>query len=72
MSENETAKAVAVLLEENSLVEDESQGSRVHNKGYFGTPRSGGGLELAPDIAAMGYRLDYLTGKNGGGGYGRK
>jgi tRNA-intron endonuclease len=44
MSENNDA--TAVLLEESSLIEDESNASRIHNKGYFGTPRSGGGLEL--------------------------
>src|SRR5437899_5754787 len=34
------------LLDDRVIVDDPAEGSGVHNRGFFGTPRSGGGLEL--------------------------
>src|SRR5467141_3156341 len=34
------------LLEDRVLVEDATEASTLYNRGYFGSPRSGGGLEL--------------------------
>lgn len=34
------------LKENKVIVEDEKEGNRIYNKGYFGKPLSGGGLEL--------------------------
>jgi len=45
MSENNNL-VTAVLLDETSRINDESSANRVHNRGYFGTPMSGGGLDL--------------------------
>src|SRR3989454_11189938 len=35
------------LLDDRVLVDDPAEGSGVYNRGFFGTPRSGGGLELS-------------------------
>jgi len=35
-----------ILKEEIVLIEDEKEGSRLYNKGYYGIPQSGGGLKL--------------------------
>lgn len=34
------------LIEDKVIVEDEKEGNRLYNKGYFGKPLSGGGVEL--------------------------
>jgi len=34
------------LIENKVIVEDEKEGNRLYNKGYFGKPLSGGGVEL--------------------------
>src|SRR5207245_2330232 len=34
------------LLDDRVIVHDPAEGSGVYNRGFFGTPRSGGGLEL--------------------------
>src|SRR2546422_367100 len=34
------------LLDDRVIVDDPAEGSGVYNRGFFGTPRSGGGLEL--------------------------
>src|SRR5438128_11484667 len=34
------------LLDDRVIVDDPAEGSGVHNRGFFGTPRSGGGLEV--------------------------
>src|SRR5437899_11824146 len=34
------------LLDDRVIVDDPAEGSGVYNRGYFGSPRSGGGLEL--------------------------
>lgn len=36
----------AELLEDAMVIEEESEASQIHNKGYFGTPLSGGALKL--------------------------
>ena len=38
--------AEAELREEKMIIKDEAEASQIHNKGYFGTPLSGGALEL--------------------------
>jgi len=35
-----------ILADKKVLVKDEAEGSQIYNKGYFGNPLSGGGLEL--------------------------
>src|SRR2546427_2170821 len=35
------------LLDDRVLVDDPAEGSGVYNRGFFGTPRSGGGLEVS-------------------------
>ncbi len=35
-----------VLMDNSVLVDDEKEGSRIYNRGYYGTPQSGGGLKL--------------------------
>lgn len=37
---------VGLLKDKKVIVEDEKEGNRLYNKGYFGKPISGGGLEL--------------------------
>src|SRR2546426_12665504 len=34
------------LLDDRVIVDDPAEGSGVYNRGFVGTPRSGGGLEL--------------------------
>ena len=39
---------MAGILRDNSvLIDDEKDGSRIYNRGYYGTPQSGGGLKLS-------------------------
>jgi len=35
-----------VLIDNSVLIDDEKEGSRIYNRGYYGTPQSGGGLKL--------------------------
>ncbi|MBX8642948.1 MAG: tRNA-intron lyase [Thermoplasmata archaeon] len=37
---------VATFLKDSALIKDESEASRIHNKGCFGEPQSGGSLKL--------------------------
>ncbi len=53
--------AVARLLGDRALVEDESSAHRIYNKGAYGTPVSGGGLELDPVEATYLAEVGRLT-----------
>lgn len=47
------------LIEDTVKVEDESEASQIYNKGFFGYPQSGGGIEL--DLLEAAYLIE--TGK---------
>jgi tRNA-intron endonuclease len=48
--------ATGVLSGDHVMIPDQKQGSRLHNRGYYGTPLSGGGLSL--ELIEAFYLLD--------------